>query len=137
MKTPMRRTCHKIITMLFVFATLLSTHLAQAAPSPMSVKRADLVFKVEGADLVHLVTIVNQGTIPAGPFLIRVEQFNGNVTHSWVNGLAVGEVKYVNTFFRAHTEEELVITADATKMVTELNEENNERRWGVGERVDW
>jgi len=54
-----------------------------------------------------------------------------------VNGLAIGEVKYVNTFFRELEEDKLVIIADATKLVTEVNEENNQLDWGVGTRVDW
>lgn len=137
MKTPMRHACNKIITMLLVFATLLATHPVQAAPRQMSIKRPDLVFKVEGTDLIHIVTIVNQGKLPAGPFLIRVERFNGSVTHALVNGLAIGEVKYVNTFFRELEEDKLVIIADATKLVTEVNEENNQLDWGVGTRVDW
>lgn len=137
MKIQMQRICNKLITLLFVCATLLSTHPVQAAPNQMSVKRPDLVFKVDGTDLIHIVKIVNQGTIPAGPFFIRVERFNGSVTQIPVSGLAVGEVKYVNTFFRAQEEEELTITADATNMVTELNEENNRCRWGIGTWSGW
>jgi len=137
MKTQRRRICNKLITLLFVGVTLLAANPVQAAPSQLSIKRPDLVLTKDGSALVHVVKVVNRGTAPAGTFLIRVERFNGSANHYWIDGLAVGEVRYVNTFFRAEEEEELVIIADATKMVIELNEENNHLCWGIGTRVDW
>lgn len=130
------KTHRHLLVILFILATLFSHQPAQAAPNPMSVKRPDLVFKVNGSDLVYIITIFNQGTISATPFIITLKGPSGNSANYFLAGLAVGETKYITTLFQEYEEQEFVITADPLHQVIELNEKNNQIEWGVGTRTD-
>lgn len=131
------KTQRYLFPILFILATLFGHHPVKAAPSQKSIKRPDLVFKVNGTDLVHIITIYNQGTIPAQHFIITLKGPSGNSTNYFFTGLAVGETKYITTIFQEYEEQNFMVTADPLHQVIELDEKNNQREWGLGTRTDW